>query len=96
MPTVSATEAKNRIGDLWQLAELERVTIERNGVPKFRLISTDHYVAIPIEEYSRLRSLRRTPRRGFAKAQFEGFDTDTLLAVDVTAEFEGYNDMRAL
>jgi len=89
MATISATEAKNKIGDLWQMAEQEPVTIERNGVPKYQIISTDQYVAVPKEEYDRLRSVKRAPRFGFAREQLKGLDTDALLAVDISAELEG-------
>jgi len=88
MATMSATEAKNRIGDLWALAEAEPVTIERNGVAKFQLISTDTYGAGPIAEYDRLNSPKRTPRFGFAKEFFEGFNSDALLGVEISGEFE--------
>ena len=88
MATVSATDAKNRIGELWALADDEPVTIERNGSPKYQLISTDHYVAVPKEEYDRLKSNRRAPLFGFARQEFKGFDSDALLAVDLSAEFE--------
>jgi len=90
MATISATDAKNKIGDLWAMAEQEPVTIERNGVPKYQLISTDHYVAVTVEEYDRLKSVKRAPRLGFAKEELAGLDVDALLAVDISAEFEGY------
>jgi prevent-host-death family protein len=90
MIKISATDAKNKIGELWALAESEPVTIERNGVPKYQLISTDHYVAVPIEEYDKLKAARKTPKPGFAKDLFEGVDVDALLAVDITSEFEDY------
>jgi PHD/YefM family antitoxin component YafN of YafNO toxin-antitoxin module len=89
MATVSATDAKNRIGELWALAETGPVTIERNGVAKYQLISTDTHVAVPKDEYDRLKSTRRAPRFGFAKEYLQGLDVDALLAVDVSAEFEG-------
>jgi len=88
MATISATDAKNKIADLWQMADREPVTIERNGVAKYQVISTDQFVAVPIEEYNRLRSARRAPEFGFAREYFEGVDTDALLAVDVASEFE--------
>jgi PHD/YefM family antitoxin component YafN of YafNO toxin-antitoxin module len=89
MATVSATDAKNRIGDLWDMADHEPVTVERNGVAKYQVISTAHFIAVPLEEYARLKSARRAPRFGFAREQFEGFDSEALLAVDISAELEG-------
>ena len=88
MTTFSATDAKNRIGDLWTLAEDEPVTIERNGIAQFQIISTNKYIAIPISEYDRLKSQRRAPRPGFAKDLFAGVDVDALLAVDIVQEIE--------
>jgi hypothetical protein len=87
---MSATDAKNHIGELWELAEREPVTIEHNGVPRYQLISTDRYVAVPVDEYARLKAARRTPRFGFARKLFKDFDTDALLAVDAGAELEAF------
>ena len=89
MATISATDAKNKIGELWAMADREPVTIERNGIPKYQLIATDSYVAIPIEDYNRLMDVRRAPRFGFAREELSGLDVDALLAVDVSDEFEG-------
>jgi PHD/YefM family antitoxin component YafN of YafNO toxin-antitoxin module len=90
MATMSATDAKNKIGELWDLAEQEPVTIERNGVAKYQLISTDKYIALPKHEYERLRSVKRVPRRGFAREALKDLDVEALLAVDISAEFEDY------
>lgn len=90
MATMSATDVKNHIGELWELADREPVTIERNGMPKYQLVSTEKYVVVEVDEYNRLKSNKRVPRRGFAKHLLKGFDMDALLAVDVTSEFEGY------
>jgi prevent-host-death family protein len=90
MATISATDAKNKIGELWALAEDEPVTIERNGVAKFQLISTDHYVAVPKAEYDRMKAAKRPRQPGFAKHLLEGLDVDALLAVDVSDQFEDY------
>jgi hypothetical protein len=87
---MSATDAKNHIGELWELADREPVTIERNGVPKYQLISTDQYVAVPVGEYALLRSSRRAPRFGFAKDLLKDLDTDALLAVDAGTELEAF------
>lgn len=89
MATVSATDAKNRIGELWDLADQEPVTIERNGVARYQVISTDHFVAVPVEEYARLKSIRPSRQFGFAREQLKNLDVAALLAVDVTAELEG-------
>ncbi|BDI28391.1 hypothetical protein CCAX7_004420 [Capsulimonas corticalis] len=90
MPTMSATDVKNRIGDLWNAADIEPVTVERNGSPRYVVASVDKYVAIPREEYDRLRGLKAPPRLGFAKALFAGVDTDALLEVDLTEAMRDY------
>jgi PHD/YefM family antitoxin component YafN of YafNO toxin-antitoxin module len=90
MITISATDAKNKIGELWDLADREPVTVERNGKARYMLISIDDYVAVPREEYERTRSNRPAPRFGCAKHLFEGVDTDALLAVDLSDMFRDY------
>ena len=72
MATISVIDANNQIKDLRLLAEHEPVTIECDGVPKFQLISTDHYITVPVEEYTRLKPPRCAPRFGFAKEQLKG------------------------
>jgi hypothetical protein len=90
MAIMSATDAKNKIGELWHLAEREPVTIERNGVAKYQVIPTDRFVAVPIEEYATLKPAKRAPQFGCAREKFKGFDSAALLAVDITGEFEEY------
>ena len=90
MPKMSATDVKNRIGDLWNTADLEPVTVERNGSPSYIVASVAKYVVISREEYDRLRGAKAAPRLGFAKAFFAGTDTDALLAVDLGDAMRDY------
>ena len=48
MTTISASDVKNRIGDLWDSADKEPVIVERNGKPRYMVTAIDKYVAIPI------------------------------------------------
>jgi PHD/YefM family antitoxin component YafN of YafNO toxin-antitoxin module len=90
MTRVTATEATNKLDDIWALADKEPVIVEHNGVPKYKVISMDRYVAVSGQEYDRLGSARRSPSFGFARQEFPAFDSNALLAVDVTNEFENY------
>ncbi len=90
MQTISATDAKNRIGELWSLADKEPVTVEINGTARYVVVSLENYAVISKEEYDRLRAPKKAPRPGFAKDLFAGIDTAKLLAVDVSEEFEDY------
>jgi PHD/YefM family antitoxin component YafN of YafNO toxin-antitoxin module len=90
MKTISATDAKNKIGELWDLADKEPVTVERNGKARYLLVPLDRYVAISKDEYKRLRGPRKAPRMGFAKDLFVGVDTAALLAVDISDEMKDY------
>ena len=92
MITMSATDAKNKIGDLWELADKEPVTIERNGTARYIVSPVDTYVTLPREEYDRLRGGTEHPPRqiGFAKELFAGTDIDALLNVDLTDVMQEY------
>jgi hypothetical protein len=90
MQTISATDTKNRIGELWEMAEREPVTVERNGLPTFQVIAIDKYVAVPREEYDRMVAGSKGMQPGFAADLFEGVDVDALLAVDLLPVFKDY------
>jgi len=89
---MSATDVKNKIGELWDLAATEPVTIERNGTPRFIVMPADSYVAVPRAEYDRLcGGADRPPRQiGFAKELLAEVDVDALLAVDLTEAMREY------
>ena len=87
MKITSTTDTENKFEELLELANTEAVFIERNGVPRYQIISTDSHVAVPVDEYQRLKSVKRVPVHGFAKEQLKGLDSAALLAVDISAEF---------
>lgn len=90
MMTITATEAKNRIGELWDMADNEPVIVERNGTPRYLVASLDKYVAVSRDEYDRLRGVTATPRLGFAQQLLAGIDTDALLQVDLSETLREY------
>jgi len=90
MTTISASDVKNRIGDLWATADKEPVVVERNGKPRYLVAAFDKYVAIPKEEYDRLRGAKPAPRLGFAREVFAGADIDALLEVDLTGAMQDF------
>jgi hypothetical protein len=81
---MSATDVKNHIGELWEIADSEPVIVERNGTPRYLVASFDKYVAVPREEYDRLRGAVATPRLGFAKHILADTDVDALLQIDLS------------
>jgi prevent-host-death family protein len=90
MQTISATDAKNKIGDLWTMAESGPVTVERNGSPCFQVIPIDKYVAVPRDDFDRMHSSAPRLESGFAADLLEGVDVDALLAVDLTPLLKDY------
>jgi hypothetical protein len=92
MVTMSATDAKNKIGELWDIADREPVTIERNGTPRYLVVPVGAYVAVPREEYDRLRggAPRQSRRIGFARTVFAGADIAALLDVDLSEAMKDY------
>ena len=63
--TVSATEAKNRLGAIigWVLQNKDEVIVESRGEPKV--------VVVPFSEYERLKEIREQVRRQEALAKLE-------------------------
>ncbi len=88
MTTISASDVKNRIGDLWDSADVEPVVVVRNGQPRYLVAAIDKYVAITRDEYDRLRGAKQAPRLGFAKDLFADADIDAILNVDLGASME--------
>lgn len=86
MATISASEARNNIGNLWRTAAREPVTVESAGRPIAVVLSP--------EEYDRMAARRPActphPRRaGTGKRLLAGVDIESLLAVDIAELFEG-------
>ena len=72
MVTLTATQAKNRLGHVWELAKGEPVKIESNGKTIAIILSE--------QEYNRLDKANRKPRQlGFAQGMFPGVDWDEVL-----------------
>jgi PHD/YefM family antitoxin component YafN of YafNO toxin-antitoxin module len=92
MITMSATDAKNKIGELWDLADKEPVTIERNGTARYVVVPVGSYVAVSRAEYDRLLGYDSHPQRqiGFAAELLDGFDVDALLEVDLSDAMREY------
>jgi len=82
MLTMSATQARNNIGKLWETASHEPVTIESAGKPVAVVLSP--------QEYDKLNQ-RMEPRRiGFAKDLLQGIDVDEWLAIPIDDMFADY------
>lgn len=81
MTTISATEARNNIGKLWETAAQEPVTVLSAGKPIAVVLSPD--------EYDKM-TARRKPRAGFAKHLLSGVDVRALLDTPIDDVFEGY------
>lgn len=82
MVTISATEARNNIGKLWDTAAREPVMVESAGTPVAVVISPD--------EYEKLRGNRKPRVAGFARDLLAGVDVDALMAVPIDDIFEDY------
>lgn len=66
MRTIASGAAKNRFGELLDMAQREPVTIEKHGRPVAVMVSADEYEAI---EAMKLESLRAKVARGLADAE---------------------------
>ncbi len=82
MLTITATEARNSIGELWRQAASEPVTV----------LSAGQAVAVVLSpaEFARLTARRRGAKAGFAKHLFAGVDLNALLDTDIDDVFEEY------
>lgn len=82
MTTISATEARNNIGKLWETAAQEPVTVLSAGKPIAVVLSPD--------EYEKMTARRKPRQAGTGKQFFAGVDVNALLAVDITDAFAEY------
>lgn len=82
MVTITATEARNSIGELWRQAAHEPVTV----------LSAGQAVAVVLSpaEFSRLTARSRGAKAGFAKHLFAGADMNALLETNIDDVFEEY------
>ncbi|MBV9848260.1 MAG: type II toxin-antitoxin system Phd/YefM family antitoxin [Armatimonadetes bacterium] len=85
--TVTATDARNNIGRLWENARRGPVKVLSAGKPVAVVVSPDDYEAL---KRAAERGARPVPRPGFAADLFPGVDVDALLAVPIEDQFEGY------
>jgi prevent-host-death family protein len=84
MQTISATDARNNIGKLWETASREPVTVESAGKPIVVVISP--------ETYNKLTGVLRPRQAGCAKHLLSGagIDVNELLSISVEDAFEDY------
>lgn len=82
MVTISATEARNRIGKLWEEAADGPVTV----------VSAGKAVAVVLSpaEFEKLTAQRRGAKAGFAKHLFREADLNALLETSLDDVFEEY------
>lgn len=82
MVTISATEARSRIGELWDKAADGPVTV----------VSAGKAVAVVLSpaEFERLTARRRGAKAGFAKHLFPRADLNALLETSLDDVFEEY------
>jgi prevent-host-death family protein len=82
MTTISATEARNNIGKLWDKASNGPVTVLSAGEPVAVVLSP--------AEYEKLTARKRGVKAGFAKHLFPGVDVNSLLETNIDSVFEDY------
>jgi prevent-host-death family protein len=82
MKTMTATEARNSIGQLWDAAAHGPVTVLSAGKRVAVVLSPD--------EFDKMAGQRRPRQFGAGKHLFQGVDVNELLAVDISEEFEEY------
>lgn len=82
MATITATEARNNIGELWRKAADEPVTI----------LSAGQAVAVVVSpaEFAKLTARRRGAKAGFAKHLFKDVDLNALLETSLDDVFKDY------
>ena len=86
MTSVTATFAKNNIGDVWEMAKLEPVEVRSNGIPVAFIVSPEHFQDLNLKRHR----LGRRRRLGLLSREFEGVDWKALLDTDVTEAFSEY------
>ena len=83
MVTLTATEARNNIGKLWEKGATEPVMVEAAGKPLAVVLSP--------QEYDKLVGARRKPRvAGTAANLLANVDVDALLATPIDDVFAEY------
>ncbi len=82
MTTISATEARNNIGKLWDKASNGPVTVLSAGEPVAVVLSP--------AEYEKLTARKQGAKAGFAKHLMSDSDVRGLLATNIDDVFEDY------
>lgn len=83
MVTMTASEARNNIGKLWDAAANEPVLVESVGKPLAVVMSPD--------QYDRLTAKRRKPRvLGTGANLLAGLDVEKFLAIPIDDDFAEY------
>ena len=82
MITVTATEARNNIGELWDKAAREPVTVLSAGQPVAVVLSPS--------EFNKLIARRGGAKAGFAKHLFPDVDMNALLDTNLDDVFSEY------
>ncbi|MGO8669819.1 MAG: type II toxin-antitoxin system Phd/YefM family antitoxin [Capsulimonadaceae bacterium] len=86
MTSITATYAKNNIGDVWEMAKHEPVEVRSNGIPVAFIVSPEQFQA-----YHRKHHRLGRPRRlGLLAEEFQGVDWKALLDTDVSDAFSEY------
>lgn len=86
METISATFAKNNIGEVWEKAKKGPVEVLRDGIPVAIIMSPEYY-----QELERNRRRLGRPRRfGLLADKLKNSDVNGLLNVDVGEMFKDY------
>jgi len=85
MSTVTATYAKNNIGDVWEMAKAEPVEVLSNGAPVAVIVSPEQFAAM-----KRSAGLGRPRRLGALAKACEGFDREAFLNTDISGAFSDY------
>ncbi len=82
MTTISATEARNNIGKLWNEAANGPVTVLSAGQPVA--------VVLPPAEFAKLTARKQGIKAGFGKHLFPGVDMNALLDTSIDDVFKDY------
>ena len=85
MTSVTATFAKNNIGEVWEMAKDEPVEVLSNGTPVAVILSPEQYKSL-----SGKTRLGRPRRLGWFQNDFKNFDSDGFLNTDISEVFSEY------
>ena len=85
MATVTATYAKNNIGDLWEMSKHGPVVVNSNGVPVAVVLSPKQF-----EEMTHRSLLGRPRNLGALAKKVADFDSDAFLNTDISEVFSEY------